>query len=114
MAQSRAVVRRRSPAMVRARPRHHKKEITIPLSIAVGLLPTVGRGMDLYKQYGFGGLKFLAQAFIPYDLYSKKFYTGDLVYGLYPVMGGALVHALANKLGINRALKNAGVPLLRI
>jgi hypothetical protein len=70
--------------------------------------------MDLYKQYGFGGLKFLTQAFIPIDMYTRKFYTGDLVYGLWPVMGGAAIHMIANKMGINRALKNAGIPLIRI
>lgn len=34
--------------------------------------------------------------------------------GLLPVMVGILVHKLAGRLGINRALGRAGVPIIRI
>jgi len=34
--------------------------------------------------------------------------------GLFPVLGGFMVHKLASRLGVNRALAQAGVPFIRI
>jgi hypothetical protein len=34
--------------------------------------------------------------------------------GLFPVIGGLMIHKLASKLGVNRAMSNAGIPFIRI
>lgn len=99
---------------IRARSVHHKTQITIPITYVVGMLPLAGRAVELYKLGGVQELKYLSQAFVPFDLNSKKWFTGDLIYGLYPILGAAVVHKIADKLGVNRALKSAGVPFIRV
>jgi len=45
---------------------------------------------------------------------SGEFSTADFLANWGPTLAGALVHIGANKLGINRMLANAKIPLIRI
>jgi hypothetical protein len=49
-----------------------------------------------------------------YDARSKSWSFALLAKGMGPVLAGVMVHKLAGKLGINRALARSGVPFLRI
>jgi hypothetical protein len=37
-----------------------------------------------------------------------------LASGLFPLLGGIAVHKLASKMGVNRAIAQAGIPILRV
>lgn len=43
-----------------------------------------------------------------------KFYLPALIQNMTPIVAGMVVHKLANKVGINRALASAKVPFLRV
>lgn len=44
----------------------------------------------------------------------KPFHAQRMTEGALPILVGVLVHKLAGKLGVNRALSQAGVPIIRI
>jgi len=45
---------------------------------------------------------------------NNKFDPSLLAHGFGPLLGGFLIHKVASKLGVNRELGRAGVPILRI
>ncbi|GAH98844.1 unnamed protein product [marine sediment metagenome] len=45
---------------------------------------------------------------------TKTFTTEYMKHGLYPFLGGALLHKAANRLGVNRAIARSGIPWIRI
>jgi hypothetical protein len=49
-----------------------------------------------------------------YEPRNKSFNLMYMKDGTLPIVGGLVVHKLASKLGVNRMLSQAGVPLLRI
>jgi hypothetical protein len=96
---------------------HHKRGgFTIPVAAVMGFAPLVVGGIDNVRFHGISGLKdYTARTIIPYDPESRRFTTAYLGYGLYPIVAGFLVHWLVGgKLGVNRMLGRARVPLLRL
>jgi hypothetical protein len=89
--------------------------MTIPIApligFAVGLYPSVESVME-------GNIHQAAQRlgrdYIGYDYTDGTFDVKRAYHGLAPLFMGALVHTAASKLGINRALGRAKVPLVRI
>jgi hypothetical protein len=91
-------------------------KMTIPLAVVGGLVPM---GVDVLSAYKIGGasaaLGHVSMCTTGYDPSDGKMKLGFAVQKLYgPLLAGFLVHKLASKLGVNRALGKAGVPLLRI
>ena len=105
----------------RARPKakHHKKAgITIPVAALAGFAP-LGFGLwNAGKRAMAGDTAGATQEMVirttGYNTDDKEFH-GDVFLQTYgPILAGILVHQLASKLGVNRALAKAGVPFLRV
>lgn len=101
--------------MAKATRRSRKASMTIPLAVIAGFTPLVFQTVRSFNENGLDGA---SQALVAYTTgYSRwegEWKFSYLMRGMGPVVGGILAHKLASKLGINRALANAGVPLLRI
>lgn len=96
--------------------RRHSTKVTIPLAIVGGFVPFVAHTYRNYKSGGMShAMTYFAKPFVPFDPVTGQMDTSKLSYGLYPVVGGLLVHWLVGgKLGVNRAMARAGIPLIRI
>lgn len=102
--------------MARRTQRKHKKQFTIALGPVLGLMPFVFDFISKAKQYGIQDAALHAPSrFIPYDFKDKKFTTANLDKGLYPLLGGIALHKIVGqKLGVNRMLAQAGIPVIRL
>jgi len=112
MAKSRAVATRRRYFARRSAPRARAK-MTIPLAVVAGFVPAAvgvwsrrssGQAVADYLQAGFTGI----------TPGTGQFAIANLRSGLLPVIAGFGVHLVASRLGINRAIARARIPLLRI
>lgn len=88
---------------------------TIPVAVLAGFGPMVA---DTIHGYQTGGLASASNDLLAnvtgYDARAKAWSFGLLAKGMGPVVAGIMVHKLAGRLGVNRALAKAGVPFLRI
>jgi len=94
-----------------SRPRSRAK-FSIPISIVAGFMPVAvgvwnrrnsGTEIGNYLQAGFTGIGT-----------DGKFNIANMRQGMMPVTAGFVAHMVASKLGINRAIARAGIPLIRI
>lgn len=90
----------------------HKKKFTLPLSVVAGFVPL---GLGIWNR------KAAPATIAPYVLGSLTGYvpgvgfsTQYMTEGAIPIFAGFITHWLAGRLGINRALGRAGVPIIRI
>lgn len=98
--------------MVKEKTHHKKPGMTIPLAIVAGFaVPVAGvfqlGGMTLQDK-----VTTVGRWMTGFD--RAGFHPDALKNGLYPVLGGFAVHWFANKIGINRAMARARIPLIRI
>jgi hypothetical protein len=114
MAKSRAVVRYRSRRVVTKRRR--KAGMTLPVAVIAGFTPLLGQALYGYKTgRGLEGIGHYTLASLTgFDSSNGSFSMARMNNGLFPILGGLLVHKLAGKLGVNRALANAHIPFIRI
>jgi hypothetical protein len=94
---------------------HHKK-MTISVAVVAGLLPIPIKGYEAWRQ-GQGASQIVRQilmAFTGWDFWSNAWRPGNLAYGLAPAVAGILAHKAANRLGINRMIREAGIPFISI
>jgi hypothetical protein len=111
MAKKRLFRRRRASGGSR---RPAKKSFSLSLGIVAGLMPGVSQ-LWAAKNYGLGQVARVASRdYIGYDPDTGHFNGSFLRYGAYPLLIGVIAHFLASKLGINRALGRAGIPVIRI
>jgi hypothetical protein len=95
---------------------HHKKEIRIPLAIVAGFVPTAWGVYNASKNpAGFAPsvTDYVKAGWLGLDIHNQ-FHAGLMWNGLFPVLMGFGVHKAADKLGFNRALKNAGIPFISL
>lgn len=98
------------------------KKTTLSLAVMAGFAPTLAyayEGFKLNEGKGpDGGMQEaahrLTMRLTGYEWKGNYWSSELLVQGLGPVLLGMLIHKGANKLGINRMLARAGVPLLRV
>jgi len=106
MARTRATLRRRA---------HKRPGMTIPLAVVAGFGPLVYETIKATKANGFDGT---SQALLAYTTgfsrWEGKWKAEYLMKGMGPVVAGLLVHKLAGRLGLNRALGKAGIPFVRV
>lgn len=99
----------------KARRRGGRGGFTLPVAVLAGFGPMVA---DVVHGYKTGGISSAANDLLAnvsgYDARSKSWSFELLAKGMGPVLAGVLVHKLAGKLGVNRALSRAGVPWVRI
>jgi len=100
---------------VEAKRRHKRPGMTIPLGVVAGFVPL---GLFAYDGLVIGGPQNassrVAMRLTGYDSSVHKWFFKELAMGWAPILGGIFAHKAANRLGINRAIAHAGIPLLRI
>jgi hypothetical protein len=96
--------------------RHHKKGFTLPLAVVAGLsVPALFLWNNSLKQGDIPQTANSAAAiFTGYNPQGKEWDWHYLQSGLFPVLVGFLAHKAASRLGVNRAIAQAGIPFVRI
>jgi hypothetical protein len=90
--------------------------MTIPIAVLAGFVPLA---KDVAMGYSASGMQgaghYLVGGVTGYDTNTGKFNVPwALSHFWLPVTAGLVVHKLAGKFGVNRALSSAGIPLFRI
>jgi hypothetical protein len=97
---------------------HRKAGLTVPLALVAGFVPTAGYALEGFRRGGEAGITEgiarLTVRMTGYSITENKFNGSELIKGWAPVALGFMTHKLAARMGINRALSNAGVPILRV
>lgn len=110
MAKTRTIVRYR-----KAKTHHRRQSMTIPVAVLAGFAPL---GVAMVEGFQYNGLTGVAKrvslGLTGYNPEDKHFYPNQMFRVAGPIVAGILVHKVAGKLGINRILANAGIPLLRV
>jgi hypothetical protein len=98
---------------VRAKPRARNNSVQVPLAIALPAGMLVAEVIQGAMNYGYQkGAQIGVKHMTGFDTESGKWSWNEFSRGGGPLLLGFLVHKLATKLGINRALSR--VPVLRI
>lgn len=112
---TKALTRTRRVYVKRPRSRRRSAGMTLPLAAIMGFAPIAAAAMKDFKAGGaYGAAAGLSLRTTGWDIVDQKWRPEYLLQGLGPILIGGLVHKFANKMGVNRALANAGVPLLRL
>lgn len=116
MAKTRTIVRYRKPKQKRG-----KSKMTLPLAVVAGFVPLGYTTFKHWQWNGMGGEEGAADVFVrsltgfsPNTAYGRVWEFKRLMWGLMPILGGLAVHKIAGRLGVNRALASAGIPIIRI
>ena len=109
---TKAIVRR---VYIKRKAHRRSHSMTLPLAVIGGFVPL---GMQMYTclrsgQPDLAGRRLVA-GLTGYDYGDGQWKPSEMRYGLAPILGGFLVHKVASRLGINRALAQANVPFVRI
>lgn len=115
MAQTRALATRAPRRyVVKARSRRHAKP-RIPLAVVAGFVPLA---TFAYEGFQAGGLSNagarVAQRLTGYDSSAHVFIWKELMLGWGPILTGIVLHKVASRLGVNRALAKSGIPFVSI
>lgn len=98
------------------RARHRKTGFTLPLAVIAGLgVPAMDLWQNSLHTGDLNRTAITASAiFTGYNPEAKVWDMAYLKRGLLPVVAGLLAHKMASKLGVNRAIAQAGIPFVRI
>lgn len=111
MARARARSRRRYfPKFHRT---SHRTRFSLPVGIIAGFLP-VATGVWNRRSSSQSMGDFLLSGFTGFTPSTGQWNPANLKNGLLPVTAGFAAHMIASRLGINRALARAGIPIIRI
>lgn len=106
--------------------RNGKRKLIIPMGVVLGFAPgitsTFAQAQNNEPAMSADGwLNHLIRIYTGYSREGGDKYLGGkhwstlwFRWGLYPLLAGMAAHYVAGKIGINRALGRAGVPLIRI
>lgn len=87
------------------------KKMTVPVSIAA---PVGWAAYRFLEPAVHGNWTLAVTQATGYDFVRNKINKGALLDTYAPVLIGAIVHKAAGYLGVNRALANMGVPIIRV
>ena len=95
------------------------KSMTIPLAVVAGIAPTLAYAYQGFVLPGGEGgpveaAHRITMRMTGYEWKGGGFSWPQLMQGWGPLLLGAAAHKAANRLGLNRAIARAGIPLLRI
>jgi hypothetical protein len=95
--------------------------MTLPLAVVAGFVPLAYTTYKHFQWSGMGGEEGAADVFVrsltgfsPNKAYGRTWEFKRLNWGLMPILAGMLVHKIAGRVGINRAIAGAGIPFIRI
>jgi hypothetical protein len=99
----------------RGKSHHHKKQFTLPLAAVAGFVPL---GLSIYNARAGGIAEMgatITKRLTGYDPDTAKWDANNMKCGTFAIILGAAVHWLVGgKLGVNRMIARAGVPIFRI
>lgn len=102
-------------ATKRRRKTRRKNGFTLPVAVAA---PVAMMGMDIISEFqrvGAQGAFNLATSRVTgYSPDQKNFDIRRFKYNMLPIGMGLMVHKIAGKLGVNRAIAKSGIPWIRI
>jgi hypothetical protein len=102
-------------AKARAKARRKSAGPTLPVAVLAGFVPLGVAALEGYKYNGWTGVgKRVSLGLTGFNTEDHKFYPAEMVKIVVPIVAGIGLHKIAGKLGINRALAQAGVPFLRV
>jgi hypothetical protein len=111
----------KSVVRYRNRPvKHHKggkRKFTLPLAVVAGFTPAAIDLMDAWQSHSHDPKAVateMGRIFLGWDYWSATWNPSLMKWGTFPIVGGILVHKLANKLGVNRLIASTGIPVIRI
>lgn len=102
-------------AKAKTKKRRKSNGFTLPISVTAGMVAGLSEpAKRLIDGDYHNAAKAMSLRFVGYDPDSSSWHLSYLKKGLFPVLGGVVVHKVASKIGINRAIARAGIPFLRI
>jgi len=91
------------------------RSFTLPLAVVAGMAPGVMTVANGARAGGVTeGAKWASRIYTGYEPTAGKVDLGYLKWGAVPLLMGLVAHYLAGRLGINRALGRAGIPVIRL
>lgn len=98
-----------------AKRRYHRPKFTVSAAVVGGMIPLVGRAITGFQGNGlYGAGDGILSGLTGYSTFDKKWHADIMAANLGPLVAGVLVHKMAGRLGINRAIAKAGIPVVRI
>jgi len=95
--------------------RRRSKNFTLPVAVIGGFMPMATYVVDGMNHGGINAsLARVGIATTGYNAIDGKFYPKAMASKMAPVLLGMVIHKFAGKLGINRMLASAGVPVVRL
>ncbi len=111
---TKAISRTRTVYVQRARSRRRSSGMTVPIAVLAGFMPLVNQAIIGYQEGGITRVSDRVVASLTgYDPATQKWNAAHMVHGALPITIGIVAHKIAGRLGVNRALSQAGVPFLR-
>jgi hypothetical protein len=111
----RVITRYRNPPKVKAK--HRKGRPGVSLAIVAGFTPLAVHALSDFRTGGLASLgDGVSRRLTGFGtegsggLWEPKY----LSQGLLPILGGAVIHKIANRFGVNRAIKSAGLGFISI
>lgn len=101
----------------RKKTRRRKSGFTVPIAVAAPIAMIGARAIKEASEHGVSdGMNVLTKGLIGYqsDPNYPAWKLGRMKEGMLPILIGAVVHKVAGKVGINRALAQAGIPFVRV
>ena len=108
---------------VKAKARHHKHGFTLPIAVVAGFTPGLSRMWYHFNNPGESGASSGIEAvgteagriYLGYDPRDGSFTPYYMTFGTLPIVIGWLIHKfVGGKLGVNKMLSQAGIPILRL
>lgn len=95
--------------------RRSKRKFTLPMAPIIGFIPYVQEVRRVWKYGGMRDVAKIAPKVVGWDGFTNSWhikYIGHV--GGWAIVAGFLAHIMANRLGVNRMIANAGIPIIRI
>lgn len=102
--------------MAKKKKTRRRAKTTIPITIAGPVIAELAGEPFARLRSGdvSGAMNRVVADYTGYDIRGKVWRAEYLKGGAAPVVIGAIAHKVANRLGVNRVIARAGIPLLRI
>lgn len=99
----------------RHRGSRRREGFTIPLAIVAGFAAPGIKIMEAAKGGASAAAREAGRILTGFDFWEGRFVPQAMLYGLAPIAAGALVHRfVGGRLGVNAAMRRAGIPFIRL
>jgi len=89
--------------------------LKIPIAVVAGFVPGVARSYEHWQSGWSAGTREMGRIYLGYDWWNGTFNWKWMLFGMMPIVLGTVVHKIVGgKLGVNRAIAGAGIPVIRL